>query len=213
MHAAYGTWGYAEATTAPTVGKLDRAVSAAMAGGPITSIPTAPAVINLGSANAIGANLRLAYWFAIAGRYLEGTQSGTGWGPDASTQAKGWAGYYLAQAKSGAARRWSPTARLTDFGHSSPAVIQGMFVKGAKWVEGYDLGTIGAQLRSLGQPARTRQAQALYGGDTIIPSGLPDAPENPLDKLLKTLKTAGIVGGVSVGVLGLGIAYLALRKT
>jgi hypothetical protein len=215
---AWGTWGAANDTT---VSSLRALIAEARAGGPITTITSLPSQIAQGSANLVGANLRIAYVYAIARRYMEGNNVGAGWGPDASTQARGWSVWYEGEATRLLAGR-STAFRLTGYGIGTPAEIQAVFVKAAKWLEGWKgdprggLRGLGAILRSLGSQSVTvaRKAEA-DRGTTIMPSvpGVPGLPDDgALEKLLKALQTAGIASAVVGGIVVLGIGYLALRK-
>lgn len=193
-----------------TVKDLWDEVNRAQSGGPLTRIPAVnPPSMTSGASNLIGANLKIAYWYAIAARYMEGNQVGAGWGPDASTKAKNWSNYYAGVAlKDLSARSLSMTARIGGIGVGTESQVKAAFAKAARWLEGYaskdpkgGLVGIGAILRSIGAQTATafRREQTGGRGTTIAPDPgwLPKLPSIPW---------WAIVGGTAI------VVYTATRK-
>ena len=229
INRGYGAWGVFGDADTITVGQLLTEARRGIDGGPLAVVGAAPASMTQGSANLIGAHLRLAYWYGIAARYMQGRGIGERFGVDASTQAKGWAEWYYRKAQSEMAGRAHPATRLIGIGLGSPQEIQAEFNKGAKWIEGYvpdDTGAglrgIAAILRAIGAKRVTASRQNVVtqsgqGGTSVTPS-LPSLPSGPdltpewLEKLQRALKTAGIATAIGGGVLTLGLLYVAFRR-
>lgn len=217
---AWGVWGQAEDDW--TFFDLTREVNRAQAGGPLSTVPpTNPKPMISGTSNLIGANLKIAYWYAIAARYMEGNDVGAGWGADASTQAMGWSKWYEAQGKTQAAQRSiSMSSRVMGVGVGSESEIKALFVKAAKWLEGWKgdprggLRGIGAILRSIGSQTATAKRRAETGGrgTTVTPDPPGDWTPDPRDYLPEVPKVPFVPLAIIGGVVVLGAVALATRK-